>query len=332
MNDHNPVGFKIKELRVKRGLNQSDTADIFSVSPSTISHWENGKRLPSIIELQKIADYYQVPFHFFSSSEEVSVQSITGPASSNQQTQSIEITACGYPTHPMVIVLQVMSGLMLIISVMMRDIIGQILFALSALAIIAIVVVFYAKDHARLKTSFRQWTVPISLKFRYEHIQGDHTIKTFKSRLLSVSILAIITTAVAIICSTQSLLNSDHNVSNVFLSFMGLVVVGIAYGRYEVIRRSIVIARQIPYNEAPTKLRHRILSIEWLVDLAVFTGVGLHIILEEGELISAFAGCALTFALLSATLSFIILTQYKSFLMGFSICTTDNNGKTVRMK
>lgn len=332
MDDHNPVGLKIKELRIKRGLNQSDTADIFSVSPSTISHWENGKRLPSIIELQKIADYYQVPFHIFGSGDDFDFTSLGITANSDAQTQSIQISSFGYQTHPIIIVLQGIAGIFLIASVMMNDIIGQILFALAGLGILAVVITFLAKDYVTLKSSPRQWTVPIHLKFRYEQSAGEHTIKVFKKKLLTMSLISIITTTFVIICATQSILQSHRDISTLFLSFMGFVIVGMTYARYEMIKRSKVISKQIPYNEAPSRLRLRILGIVWLADLIVLIGVGIHMFLQEGTFIPAFLGCALTLALVNATISLIILIEYKSFLMGFSVCTTDQHGKTVRMK
>ena len=47
------IGYKIKELRLKRSLTQEQLASFLSVSTQCISKWENGVTMPDIQMLPK---------------------------------------------------------------------------------------------------------------------------------------------------------------------------------------------------------------------------------------------------------------------------------------
>lgn len=51
---------RFKELRLKRGLSQAEVSTVFSVSPSTIGMYEQGRRTPDNEGLIKMADYFGV--------------------------------------------------------------------------------------------------------------------------------------------------------------------------------------------------------------------------------------------------------------------------------
>lgn len=54
------VGTKIRELRRKRNLIQSELGRLLSVHPSTIAMWENGKRQPEREKLVQISKLFNV--------------------------------------------------------------------------------------------------------------------------------------------------------------------------------------------------------------------------------------------------------------------------------
>lgn len=55
---------RLKELRTGAKLTQQDLADTIKVSKSTISMYENGKRLPEYETLEAIADYFNVDMDY----------------------------------------------------------------------------------------------------------------------------------------------------------------------------------------------------------------------------------------------------------------------------
>ena len=54
------IGTRIKTLRNKKGLSQTELADVFHVSAQAISKWENGTSSPDIGQLPSIASYFGI--------------------------------------------------------------------------------------------------------------------------------------------------------------------------------------------------------------------------------------------------------------------------------
>jgi transcriptional regulator with XRE-family HTH domain len=59
------IGDKIKRLRVEKKISQEALAKALYFSNRTISNWENNLREVSISNLQKLANYFQVPITYF---------------------------------------------------------------------------------------------------------------------------------------------------------------------------------------------------------------------------------------------------------------------------
>lgn len=56
-NNPNEVNYdRMREDRLKAGLDQEACADVLGISPSTISGWESGKRTPKINHLVRYAE------------------------------------------------------------------------------------------------------------------------------------------------------------------------------------------------------------------------------------------------------------------------------------
>ena len=51
---------KLYQLRNAHSLSQKKLADYLNVSQASINYWEKGQRTPSIEQLQKIADFFNV--------------------------------------------------------------------------------------------------------------------------------------------------------------------------------------------------------------------------------------------------------------------------------
>lgn len=56
-----PIATKLKEARQKKGLTQKQLGDRLGISQQQFAQYENGKRIPKIETLQKIADALDVP-------------------------------------------------------------------------------------------------------------------------------------------------------------------------------------------------------------------------------------------------------------------------------
>lgn len=60
MEDNIIIGKNIKSYRKSFGLSQLQIAGLINVSRGTINYYENGTRIPSMIHLQKLSDFFGI--------------------------------------------------------------------------------------------------------------------------------------------------------------------------------------------------------------------------------------------------------------------------------
>ena len=63
------VGKRIRALRKERGLTQKELGDELNLDKTTISHYENGRRMPDLEFLKKVTNYFKVDINTFFGTE-----------------------------------------------------------------------------------------------------------------------------------------------------------------------------------------------------------------------------------------------------------------------
>lgn len=53
-------GLNVKHLRKTRNIEREELASRFNLHLSTISHWENGKHLPKVEDVVRLAEFFEV--------------------------------------------------------------------------------------------------------------------------------------------------------------------------------------------------------------------------------------------------------------------------------
>ena len=55
---------RIKQLRKKKGISQSELSEVIGVKNNTVSTWERGTRKPDFEALNLLSDYFEVSFEY----------------------------------------------------------------------------------------------------------------------------------------------------------------------------------------------------------------------------------------------------------------------------
>lgn len=55
---------RLKQLRLKKGMSQSELGKIINVSPSTIGMYEQERRIPEVTTLKKLASFFNVSIDY----------------------------------------------------------------------------------------------------------------------------------------------------------------------------------------------------------------------------------------------------------------------------
>lgn len=56
---------KFKKLCDEKGVKPNNVAKEIGLASGTITNWKNGKGVPKIDKLKKVADYFNVPLYYF---------------------------------------------------------------------------------------------------------------------------------------------------------------------------------------------------------------------------------------------------------------------------
>lgn len=74
------IGSKLRSLRRTRGYSQQYVADKIGMKRSTISNYEIDRRLPSLTDLKRVADFYGVGLDYFDLSSMDSIEDLLARA------------------------------------------------------------------------------------------------------------------------------------------------------------------------------------------------------------------------------------------------------------
>lgn len=74
------IGSKLKSLRKAKGYSQQFVADRVGMKRSTISNYEIDRRLPSLTDLKRIADFYGVGLDYFDLSSTDNIEELLAKA------------------------------------------------------------------------------------------------------------------------------------------------------------------------------------------------------------------------------------------------------------
>ncbi len=81
------IGTRVREIRTKKNLSQSDLADRAGVPFSYVSRLENGHLLPAIEALEKLARALDTPLYRFFYDDKVPINSLVHAEFDDQQTE-----------------------------------------------------------------------------------------------------------------------------------------------------------------------------------------------------------------------------------------------------
>jgi transcriptional regulator with XRE-family HTH domain len=180
------IGDKIKGLRSQRNISQEALAKALFFSNRTISNWEQGIREVSLENLQKIADYFQVPMSFFTSSSPTEK-----PLKGAYQEVKVKKIMLSDRFFYAILIFMVINTLMLWIPFANR-INAAVVFLLFWIGVLIGTIIRYSTlDRQRTKTYF----VPHDASLQYVSPLTDRARRFFKrSNLVQYILLSILTT------------------------------------------------------------------------------------------------------------------------------------------
>jgi len=315
----NRIGYIIRNLRVKSGLTQKGLAEKLSVSTSTISHWENGRRLPSITELGRISQLFNVNFNTFENELNLDTYDQPLPDHDPAQIQTIYVRPLGFNLCAGICIMYFCGLIIGLISVYLNAYLNYISFFLSLLALLVVIVYYLISCVSNHVISKKQIGIPISHIIYYQHHLGHDSISIYRRRLLNLSILLIISTTVLYTLSSFLFNGIFGPYFGFIIVIFGLVAFCLVYFKYRRIANASVFHQRLDYYTSAKDLNYRIFFIALIFDLFVYLSIIYLVLMFNLHDQPYLLFFVLLIALFQTLVSFLMLIKYKSFINGFSV-------------
>jgi transcriptional regulator with XRE-family HTH domain len=321
---YNTIGDKIKSLRIQNNLTQRDLADKLSVSVSTISHWENGRRLPSITDLQRLGVHFDVNLSVFELEQTMNIP-VSESGTASIRTQSINIRPLESSLHPLFYLLFILSVITQASALFFEKPLNLVMLILG-IALSAIPVTALLLSNAFVQSK-RSLTLPITNHLMFEHTLQQDSIDLFHKLLRYCSHAGMLITLISYSLLTHLLRIHDYTVLSLFVAIFALLVLVLHYLRSRTFCKNPVFERKIDYYHAPFIRKHPLINLSCLVEYAslVLFGFAVNVFLDVLD-VPILAVLSIVLLALNVLVSFSILIIWQAYIRRFLLIAIDEKG------
>jgi transcriptional regulator with XRE-family HTH domain len=318
------IGKKIKELRFKRNMTQKDLAKAFNVASSTISNWETGTRLPSLHELRRLADYFNVSLNIFDQGDQEKNDDFR--VSALEDRQIIDFKPLGLPFSSLNHIIFLFSVIMLMAASLIPYLIA---FAFLIIGLISLVFVFaniMIETDKRKRTSYKRLQIPAHDVVMYQHKLEDQDILRLqkKASLLSVFHLIVGVGFNGLLLFVLSSYGSDLLTAFVSLFVLTSLITSIFHYRH--VHGHVIIRKKIAYHMAFYDLKYPILFLVLAMNTIALFGYALFWSLRPLENPGWLAATTSLMGMLTVLVSYLIYVYYHAFIRGYRLIRISKDG------
>jgi transcriptional regulator with XRE-family HTH domain len=322
--NYNSIGEKIKSLRNQNNVTQRDLAKKLSVSVSTISHWENGRRLPSITDLQRLGVHFGVNLNVFDL-EHTMNPSLSENGSTSLRTQNINIRPLESSLHPFFYILFVLAIITITATLFFESSLCLVILILGiALSVIPVSALLLNNAFVYSKRSL---TLPITNHLIFEHALQMDAIERFHNILRYFSLIGMLLTLISYVLLTHLLRIHDYIEWSLFVAIFALLLLFLHYLRSRSFDRNPVFEQKVDYDRAPFIRKHPLINMSCLFEYGslIFFALTMNIFLNVDS-IPILTVLSLVLLAVNALVSCTILAVWQAFIRKFHLVAIDEKG------
>jgi transcriptional regulator with XRE-family HTH domain len=319
----NHLGRKIQNLRRKANMTQQELANKLATAGSTISNWETGRRLPSIVDLTRMAEIFNVSLSTF----ELQVSMLTDL--SNLKTNIMNTQQITYRSHMihlsfnLKLILYVSIGF-LYISLFVGNIFDILFLLIGFSGILYFVISYLINFIIHRQTQYTTRLIPLTSKVFYHNNLSKDDSYTFKLRLSLASIIGMFLSLLFYILTIYGLSLLNEPVISIFTTTIALISLFIQFLRYKSLSNQDLYISNIDFFKTNKHfMRYSIIGV-LILDLIVYLSmIGVTVIIGYALYTSFFIHIVGLFGLLMVIFSIDILKQYHQYTSNFTIRIED---------
>jgi transcriptional regulator with XRE-family HTH domain len=325
MMDLREIGLKIRSLRMNRGLSQRDLAKDLNIANSTISNWENARRLPSIGELKRVADYFGVSLSIFELDDQKQRQDKEKPLS-DRNGQSIEVKRIAMRIDKGRHAFFIASLAFLLIASITTDDIALIALILGLFSLSVHLGRVILSRIAFERINRKTYILPADNQVYYKHPETQEEIankRTFANVLVLLELMmSILFYGLSIIV----LIRSDLIGYSIILSIYALVSIMVSFIRYRHVKELDLIVKRIDYFKTFKDLKYRIHLATLVMNMIALVAVVVVLtFMDLGDLWFSYVSVVFGIVLVSA--DYVIDYRIREHLSAFELFSVDDEGR-----
>jgi transcriptional regulator with XRE-family HTH domain len=325
------IGDKIRKLRTSHGLTQIDLAERLSVVNSTISNWENGRRMPSISDLKRLSSFFDVSLSYFELEAFDDYEHIE-KGKFDDYTQRVEFRPLGFKT-PLVNHLIMGFSLILLIASSLID--HQVVYMLLIAGVITALMpfLFYVMNVFKVyETNYTKAILPLSANVKYINGYAIEKIAIFRL-LVKVWGLSAVILDVSLVFILIRWTNGFSPGIVVGFSFFVLIKLMMDLVRYDSLTKNRLFEKTIDYHGSRSNLKFRAIMLAYILEMIILFGLtAFAVIYQRSMLFGLPSFIPVLIASMNAMIGYQILVHYKTFIAAFKICTVDHFGRITELQ
>lgn len=323
------IGERIKRLRQRNNMMQSELADYLSVTNGAISNWENNRRLPSIEELKRIAECFEVSLDYFAdSASPYKIQSeFVLPNQTEKQVLSYLPSIWTMNTVDQLFLFS--SFFTFFISGMVSDNLAIFFFFYGLFSLIFYLIHTFtrADRHPSLGKSIQ---IDVNWRVVYLHEEEERTLKKKKTRtIIALSLSGVID--VSFLSLLFYLLYQDNRLFiTLLLIFYFIALSFIEYYSLNTLHNSKIFAPRIDYTDVKRQFKYNIFHVHALFHILNLLFAALMVMLCEFlEAYALVSRLVVLLASLGFISSYIAYITFNRTCQNYRITVIDQHDKII---
>lgn len=318
------VGDKIKQLRTRKGLLQSDLADHLSVTNGAISNWETNRRLPSIEELKKICLFFDVPLDFFAEAPNFGFpedhhhyQQLSKATSVTIRLQKPYCQACTY---------LLISAATLLLSGFLSGVVAIYLWFFAVFSIIVHVMTIQVQRNSRQEALSKTLQIEEGTRVAYLHPLDEDLMFKMKRTYARIIIFSFVMQIIFLITVYMMFSDLKFYLGIILMVFLTLAMFVFDYNRLFAFQDGQLMTKEVSYQDFHSGyryLRFFVSVVMSIVSLLLVTAV--FLLFEQTRELLFYRLIILGSIGVSFLFNYGLYVAMNKFKIGYEICLLDEH-------
>jgi transcriptional regulator with XRE-family HTH domain len=305
------IGQKIRELRLSKDLKQSELGEALSVASSTISNWENGRRLPSINELKRVAAVFNTTLNAFYS--DLEQEETVSPSKEKQVfNQTIDFRPAGFDTSKFEYSMLSIAIITLFLSSVSRFILQYVFLIFGSLLMLSSVLMYLDKQRKISFSHYKKVIIPAFYKVYYVHKDSFERVLHHQRVINNLVVASLSFGIFAYLLAIIIFIQYDYPLLHILASIYALAAIVIHFLSYQNVQKKKLSSRAIPYYGTMADLRYPIIFCTFLIDGLAMIALAIIVIVMIADeiLLIALLGIVLSLAALASYTVLVLLNRF----------------------